>query len=140
MQLCNIQQQNAKHVEVYYEHLLKLINCLQVGATYVFLTTIFRASLLPYLRFATTSMKRNTLIEHKKVVVVCEENEPINLSYNVLLTTLEHNVVVIPVIPIVTIKSTLTYTNCDKTGHSVETYHNKKIEVLIVLTTTIKST
>ncbi len=30
MQLQNIQQQTAKHVEVYYEHLLKLPNCLQV--------------------------------------------------------------------------------------------------------------
>jgi hypothetical protein len=44
MQLWNIQQQIAKRVEVYYEHLLKLTNYLQVKATNVFLTTIFRAS------------------------------------------------------------------------------------------------
>ncbi len=55
----NIQQQTAKGVEDYYECLLKLINCLQVKATNVFLTTIFKACLLPYLRLTTTSMKRN---------------------------------------------------------------------------------
>jgi hypothetical protein len=49
MQLQNIQQQIAEHVEVYCEHLLKLPNCLQVKATYVFLTTIYRVGLLPYL-------------------------------------------------------------------------------------------
>jgi hypothetical protein len=37
-------------------------------------------------------MKRNTLIEHKEVVVICEENGPTSMSYNVLLTTLEANV------------------------------------------------
>jgi hypothetical protein len=71
---------------------------------------------------------------------VCEENEPTNLNYNVLLTTLELNVVVKLVVPIVTIKSTLTCTNCDKTNQSVEICHNRKSEVLVVPTTTIKST
>jgi hypothetical protein len=50
MQLHNIQQQIVEFVEVYYERLLKLANCLQVSTTNVFLTTIFKASLLPYLR------------------------------------------------------------------------------------------
>jgi hypothetical protein len=36
-------------------------------------------------------MKRDTLMEHKETVVVCEENGPISLSYNVLLTTSETN-------------------------------------------------
>jgi hypothetical protein len=64
----NIKQQTVECVEVYYEHLLKLTNCLQVRATNVFLTTVFKVSLLPYLSLATVGMKRNTLIEHKEAV------------------------------------------------------------------------
>jgi hypothetical protein len=33
-------------------------------------------------------MKRNTLIEHKEVVVVCEESGHVSLNYNVILITL----------------------------------------------------
>jgi len=50
--------------------MLRPTNCLEVKTTNVFLTTIFKVSLLPYLRLATASMKRNTLIEHKEAVVV----------------------------------------------------------------------
>jgi hypothetical protein len=63
-------------------------------------------------------MKRNHLIEHKEAITVCEESGPISMSYNALLTTLEANVRVKHVIHFVTTKSTLTYTNCDKTDHS----------------------
>jgi hypothetical protein len=45
MQLKNLQQQVSEWVKVYYEHLLKLANCLQVKAIDVFLTTIFRTCL-----------------------------------------------------------------------------------------------
>jgi hypothetical protein len=45
MQWQNIQQQIVECVEVYYECLLKLANCLQVKAIDVFLTTIFRVGL-----------------------------------------------------------------------------------------------
>jgi hypothetical protein len=71
-------------------------------------------------------MKRNTLIEHKEVVVICEESGHVSLSYNVLVTTLEVDVVVKPIVPIVITKSTLTYTNCSKTSHLVQTCHNMK--------------
>jgi hypothetical protein len=64
MELRNFQQV-GEQVEIYYEHLLKLANCLQVRATNVFLTTIFRAGLQPYLRLATIGMTRDTLIKHK---------------------------------------------------------------------------
>jgi hypothetical protein len=73
---------------------LKLTNCLQVKTINVFLTTIFKAGLLPYLKLTIVGMKKDTLIEHKEVVVVCEENGPINLSYNVLLTTPKANIIV----------------------------------------------
>ncbi len=49
----------------------------------------------------TTCMKRDTLMEHKQVVVVCEENGLVNLSYNTLLTTLKTNTTTKHVIPIV---------------------------------------
>jgi hypothetical protein len=105
---------------------LKLANYLQVRATNVILTTVFKAGLVPYIRLATTSVKRNILIEHKKTTIVCEESGTVSLSYNDLVNTLEVNTVVKPVIPIVTIKSTLTCANYGKTSHSVETCHNKK--------------
>ncbi len=81
-------------------------------------------------------MKRNILIKHKEVVV-CEENGLVNLSYNVLLTTPKANVVFKPIVPIGTVKSTLTCTNCGKTSHSMETYHNKKIKLPDVSTITL---
>jgi hypothetical protein len=70
----------------------------------MFFSIVFRASLLPYLILTTTCMKRDTLMEHKKVVVVCEENGLIRLSYNILLTTLKTNTTTKHVIPIVTIE------------------------------------
>jgi len=71
-------------------------------------------------------MKRDTLIEHKEVVVVCEESGHVSLSSNVLLTTPKANTIVKLVIPNVTTKLTLTCTNCGKTCHTLETCHNKK--------------
>ncbi len=135
----NIQQQTNERVKVYYECLLKL-TCLQIRATYVFITTTFKVGLLPYLRLANVGMRRNTLIKHKEVVVVCEESGPNSLNYNVLLTTPEANIIIKLVVPIVIAKSTLTCTNCGKTDHSVETCHNKKKKVLVVPTTIVKST
>ncbi len=119
---------------------MKLTNCLQVRVTNVFLTTIFRLGLLPYLRLSTTGMKKNTLIKHKETTVVCEESGPISLSYNVLVTTPKANAVVKPTIPIVIVKSTLTCTNYHKTSHSVETYHNKKTKIPIMPTVIMKYT
>jgi hypothetical protein len=137
MQLQNIQQQIVKHVEVYYECLLKLTNCIQSKITDFFLTTIFRACLLFYLRLTVTSMKRNTLIEHKEVVVICEESDML-MNYNILLTTPKANVGVKHVVHAMTTKSTLTCTNCGKIGHLVETCHNKKREVPVVLIAIVK--
>jgi hypothetical protein len=42
-------------------------------------------------------MKKDTLIERKETIVVCEERGPINLSYNVLLATLEANTIAKPI-------------------------------------------
>jgi hypothetical protein len=73
MQLKNLQQQDGKWVEVYYEHLLKLVTCLQVKAINVFLLQISKQSLQPYLRLATIGMTRDTFIKHKKVVLIYEK-------------------------------------------------------------------
>jgi hypothetical protein len=118
---------------------LKLANCLQVIATNVFFTTVFSVGLLPYLIFKTVGVRRNTLIEHKEVVVACEENGLVNLNYNVLLTTPKTNTIIKHIVYVVTTKSTLAYTNYGKTNHSIKTCHNKKKKVLIVPTSTIKS-
>jgi hypothetical protein len=77
-------------------------------------------------------MRRNTLIEHKEITIICEESGLISLSYNVLLTTPKANTTVKPIIPIATTKSALTCTNCGKTSHSTKTYRNMKREVPIV--------
>ncbi len=69
-------------------------------------------------------MKRDTLIEQKEAIVVCQENEPISLSYNALLTTTEANIVVKPIVLVVTTKSTSTCTNCGKIGHTFEMCDN----------------
>jgi hypothetical protein len=42
-------------------------------ATYVCFITIFRAGLQPYLKLATTYMRRDTLIKHKEIATICEE-------------------------------------------------------------------
>jgi hypothetical protein len=118
---------------------LKLVKCLHVRAINVFFTIVFKACLLPYLRLATISLKRNTLIEHKEVVIVCEESGLVSVSYNALLTTPKANVVVNLVVPTITTKSTSTCTNCCKTNHSMETYHSRKRKVLVVLPAIVKS-
>jgi hypothetical protein len=67
MQLQNIQQQTTKRVEVYYKHLLKLANCLQVRATYVFFTTFFRVGLLPYLKINNYRYEKKYFNQAKKI-------------------------------------------------------------------------
>jgi hypothetical protein len=65
-------------------------------------------------------MKRNTLIEHKEIAIICEESGPISLNYSALLTTREANTMVKPIVPVVTAKSTLTCTNYDKSGKNLQ--------------------
>jgi hypothetical protein len=80
-------------------------NCLQVKTTNGFLTTIFKISLLSYLKLTTTNMMGNTLIKHKEIIVPCEESGFVGLNYNVLLSTLEANIIFKPLVPIITTKS-----------------------------------
>jgi len=70
------------------------------------------------------SMKRDTFMEHRETIVVCEENGPTNTSHNALLITPKMNVVIKPIVPIDSTKSTITCIKCGKIGDSVETYHN----------------
>jgi len=86
--------------------LLKLTNYLQFKTTYVFLTIVFKVGLLLYLRLTSTSINKNTLIEHKEVAVICKENGHVNMNYNVILTTPKVNVGVKPIVHAMTIKST----------------------------------
>jgi hypothetical protein len=41
---------------------------------YVIIIIIFRIGLLPYLILTTIGMKRDTLIELKEAIIVCEES------------------------------------------------------------------
>ncbi len=50
-------------------------------------------------------MKKNTLNKHNKVVIVCKESGLVSLSYNVLLTTPEANIVTKLVTLVVIVKS-----------------------------------
>jgi hypothetical protein len=69
-----IKQGAIKKVKVYYEWILKLVNCLQHTADDNLLTIFFRVDLVPYLKVAAHIMKPNSLFKHKEVVVTCEEN------------------------------------------------------------------
>jgi hypothetical protein len=69
-----------------------------VKAIDVFLTTIFKASLQPYLKLATTSMTRDIFIKHKEAAIICEESGPIIANYNALITQLESKPVAQPII------------------------------------------
>jgi hypothetical protein len=79
-------------------------------------------------------VKRNILIEQKKVIIVCEESGFVSLSYNVLLTTPKANVILKFVVPIIIVKSTLTCTDCGKISPLVETYHIMKRKVPVMPT------
>jgi len=52
----------------------------------VFLITIFKTSLQPYLRLTTTCMTRDTLIKHKEIAMIYEKNGPVIANYNVLIS------------------------------------------------------
>jgi len=112
-----IKQGAIKKVKVYYEWILKLVNCLQHKANDSILTIFFRVGLVSYLKVATLSMKPNSLFEHKEVVVTCEENmgdptecqkllEPLKLDRN---NDRKH--------------INLVCSQCKKHGHNKEHYH-----------------
>jgi hypothetical protein len=73
MALRIIKQGNNKRVEVYYEWIFKLTNCLQHKANDNLLITFFQIGLVPYLRITTVGMKWDTLFEHNEFVVTYEE-------------------------------------------------------------------
>ncbi len=62
------------------------------------------------------------------------------LVWVIKLITPKADAVVKHIVPIITSKSTLTCTNCGKTGHSMETSHNMKREALVVPIVIIKFT
>jgi hypothetical protein len=61
-----MKQEKIEKVEVYYERSLKLANSLQHKTTNNFLIIVFKYGLQPYSHVATTSMKRETLQQHKE--------------------------------------------------------------------------
>jgi hypothetical protein len=90
--ICNWKISNNKlvnGVEVYYQHLSKLVNYLRVKAIDVFFTTIFKVGLHSYLRLTTTNVAWYTFIKHKETIVIYEESGLIISNYNVLITHLE---------------------------------------------------
>jgi len=80
-----IKQKNDEKVEVYYEQILRLANCLQHKMDNNLLTTFFRVGLVPYLQIATIGMKRDTLFEEKKSMVTYEEMKTNAKEYQKLL-------------------------------------------------------
>jgi hypothetical protein len=80
-----IKQSVTKKVEIYYEWILKLVNCLQHKANDSQLTIFFRVGLVPYLRVVALCMKPNSLFEHKEVGVTCEESMGDPTKYQKLL-------------------------------------------------------
>jgi hypothetical protein len=74
MALQVIKQGGDEKVKVYYEHILKLANCLQHQEDDSLLTIFFRIGLQPDLWITTMGMKRDTLFKHKEVAITYEEN------------------------------------------------------------------
>jgi hypothetical protein len=74
MTLWVIKQGGDEKVEVYYEHILKLANYFQHQTYDNLLTIFFWTCLQPYFWIAKVEMKWDTLFEHKKDVVICEES------------------------------------------------------------------
>jgi hypothetical protein len=75
--ICNwrISNKNKNEwVEVYCEWLLKLANGLRTPITNIFLTTVFRFGLHPYLHITIAKMKcGTTLQQHKESSLFCEK-------------------------------------------------------------------
>jgi hypothetical protein len=69
-----IKQGENEKVEIYYERILKLANCLQHQTNDNLLTTFFQVWFQSYLRIAMAGMKRDTLLEQKVYVITCEES------------------------------------------------------------------
>ncbi len=74
MALWMIKQGGNEKVEVYYECILKLANCLHHQANDNLLTIFFQVGLQPYLWIAIGGMKRDILFEHNEAIVTCEES------------------------------------------------------------------
>ncbi len=79
-----MKQEETKKVEVYYEHIQKLVHGLQIPTIDNFLIIVFRASLHSYLKIATTWMKSSTLQQHKEAVMLCEEGMIITKANSVV--------------------------------------------------------
>jgi hypothetical protein len=92
----------------------------------VFLTTICKASFQPYIRLSTTSMAKNTLIKHKEVAIIYEENKLVIINYNALITHLESKSITQPLVTYDIAKQPLTCSNSGKIGHAKKTCHNMK--------------
>jgi hypothetical protein len=74
MALCVIKQEADETIEVYYEWILKLTNCMQHKANDNMLITFLIVGWLPYLLFVTTWMEWNMFLWHKEMVVTSEKN------------------------------------------------------------------
>jgi hypothetical protein len=86
-----IKQGITEKLEVYYKRILKLANCLEHKANDNLLTIFFRVGLVPYMRVATIGMKRNSLFEHKEIMV-CEESMGDPTEYQKLLEPPKSNI------------------------------------------------
>ncbi len=60
-------------MEVYYERILKLANCLHHKVDDKLLITFFWAKLVPYLWVAIAGMKQDILF-HKEAAMTCKDN------------------------------------------------------------------
>jgi hypothetical protein len=112
-----IKQGVTKKVKVYYEWILKLVDCLQHKAVDNLLTIFFKASLVLDLRVATLGMKPNSLFEHKEAIVTCEENMGDPMEYQKFLEPPK------PEKNNDGKRTNLVYSQCKKHGHNKEHCH-----------------
>ncbi len=69
MALRVVKQGGEEKVEIYYECILKLTNCLQHQVDDSLLTIFFQTRLQPYVLITMVGMKRDALFKHKEAMV-----------------------------------------------------------------------
>jgi hypothetical protein len=94
-------------VEVYYEQLFKLANCLYVKTTDVLFNLYFSNTFVTIFAFGNCKYEKGHFNKHKEVVVICEESGLVTISYNVILITPNINTTAKTIVTIISTKSLL---------------------------------
>jgi len=83
-------------------------------------------------------VKRDTVIKHKEIIVICEKSEMVIGNKNYLLTQLDSKSTTQSIVSYTITNQPLTCSKCGKIGHAKEICHNKKREEHVIHVVHIK--